>query len=129
MFLLFFTLDKHVVYIYFHVPPNLPTEHLVYQSLVCGSHILQTERHDPIAMKPLAGDEGGLLLIVFCHLYLVVSREGVHKGKKLVPGRKVHKLVNPRKKEVVLRASAIQIFEVDAHSPFLVCLFYHGDVS
>ena len=84
MVLLFFTLDKHIVHIYFYIPPNLLAEHLVYQSLVHGSRVLRTERHDSVAIKPMAGDEGGLLLIFFCHLYLVVSREGVHKGKKLV---------------------------------------------
>ena len=123
MFLLFFTLDEHVVHIYFHVPPNLLAEHLVYQSMVRGSRILQTKRHDPIAIKPLAGDEGGILLILFFHLNLVVSGEGDHKGKKLGPGRKVHKLVNPGKREVVFWGGAIQIREVDAHSLFLVCLF------
>ena len=94
MILLFFTLEKHVVHIYFYVPPNLLAEHLVYQSLVHGSRILQTGRHDPVAVETLAGDEGDLLLILLCHLYLVVSGEGVHKGKKLVPGCRVHKLVN-----------------------------------
>ena len=87
MVLFFFTLDEHIVHIYFHVPPNLFAEHLVYQSLVCGPCILQTERHDRVAIKPLAGDEGRLLLILFCRLYLVVSGESVYKGKKLVPSR------------------------------------------
>ena len=95
MVLFFFTLDEHIVHIYFHVPPNLFAEHLVYQSLVRGPCVLQTERHDPVAVKPLVGDEGSLLLILFCHLYLVVSRKGVHKGKKLVPSYGVHKLINP----------------------------------
>ena len=95
MVLFFFTLDEHIVHIYFHVPPNLFAEHLVYQSLVHGPCVLQTERHDPIAIEPLVGDEGSLLLILFCHLYLVVSRKGVHKGKKLVPSHGVHKLINP----------------------------------
>ena len=96
MILLFLAFDEHVVHIYFCVPPNPLAEHLVYQSLVRGSHILQTKRHDLVAIEPLASNEGGLLLILLYHLYLVVSREDVHKGKKLVPGRQVHKLVNPR---------------------------------
>ena len=129
MILLFFTLDEHVIHIYFYVPPNLLAELLVYQSLVCGSCVLQIERYDPITIEPLAGDKGGLLLILLCHLYLVVSGEGIHKGKKLVPGRRVHKLVNPGQREVVLRAGTIQICEVDAHSPFPVCLFDHDNVG
>ena len=62
-------------------------------------------------------------MILLCHLYLVVSEEGVHKGKKLVLGHQVHKLINPGQREVVLQAGAIQIHEVDAHSPFPVYLF------
>ena len=129
MILPFLTFDKHVIHIYIYVPPILLAEHLVYQSLVRSSRILQTERQDLVAIKPLAGDEGDLLLILLCHLYLVVSGEGVHKGKKLVPNHRVHKLVNPGQREAVLRAGAIQIHEVDAHSPFLVCLFDHDNVG
>ena len=84
MILLFLALDKHVIHIHFHVPPNLLAEHLVYQPLVCGSCVLQTEGHNPVAIEPLAGDEGSLLLIFLSHLYLVVLGEGVHKGEELV---------------------------------------------
>ena len=95
MIFLFFALNEHVVHIDLYVPPNLLAKHPIYQSLVCGPRILQTERHNPVAIVSLAGDEGGLLLILLCHLYLVVFRESVHRGKKLVPYRRVHKLVNP----------------------------------
>ena len=124
MVLLFFTLDKHVVHIYFYFPPKLLAEHLVRSFCV-----LEAERHDSVAIEPLAGDEGVLLLILFCHLYLVVSGEGVNKSKKLVLGHRVHKLVNPRLREAILRACVIQVREVDAHSPLLVCLFDHDDVG
>ena len=87
MILLFFTLDKHVVHIYFYVPPNLFAEHLVYQSLVRGSRIFQIERHDLVAVETLAGDESGLLLIFLYHLYLVILEESVHKGKEFMPDR------------------------------------------
>ena len=38
-------------------------------------------------------------------------------------------MVNSGQGEVVLQASAIQIYEVDARSPFPVCLFDHDDVG
>ena len=57
---------------------------MVYQPLVYGSYALQTEGHNPIAIEPLAGDEGSLLLIFLSQLYLVVPEEGVHKGEELV---------------------------------------------
>ena len=68
-------------------------------------------------------------MILLYHLYLVVSGEGVHKGKKLVPSCRVHKLVNPRQREAVHRAGIIQIREVNAHSLFPVYLLYHDDVG
>ena len=129
MIFLFFTLDMHVVHIYLYVPPNLLAEHLVYQSLVRGPHILQTQRHSPIAIQSLVGDEGGLLLILLYHSYLVVFGESVHKGMKLVPNSRVHKLVNLRQGEAVLQAGAIQICEVNAHFPFLVYFFDHDYIG
>ena len=80
MVLLFFTLDEHVIHVYFYFPPNLLAEHLVRSFCV-----LEAERHDSVAIEPLVGDEGGLLLILFCHLYLVVSEEGVNKSKGSYP--------------------------------------------
>ena len=84
--LFFFALDEHIVDVHFHVLPNLLAEHLVYQSLVRGSCVLQTKRHDPEAVEPLVGDEGYLFLIFLGHLYMVVPKKCVHEGKKFVPG-------------------------------------------
>ena len=84
MILFFLALDKHVVHIYLYVPSNLLIEHMVDQPLVHGSCVLQAVGHDPVAIKPLPGDEGDLLFIFFYHLNLVVSGEGVNKGEKLV---------------------------------------------
>ena len=46
-----------------------------------------------------------------------------------MPGRRVHKLVNPKQREAVLRAGVIKICEVDAHSLFPICLFDYDDVG
>ena len=45
-------LDEHVVHIYLYVPPNLFTEHLVYQPLVRGPCVLQAEGHDLVTVEP-----------------------------------------------------------------------------
>jgi len=82
----FFTLDEHIINVYFYVTPNLLIEHLIYQSLVCSSCVLQTKRHNPITVESLAGDEGCFFLIFLGHLYLVVPRKCVNEGKELVPG-------------------------------------------
>ena len=46
-----------------------------------------------------------------------------------MPGYQVHKLVNPGQREAVLWVGAIQIREVDAHSPFSICLFDHENIG
>ena len=84
MVLFFLALNEHVIDIYFHVPPNLFAEHLVYQSLVCGPRILQSKGHDPVAVETLAGDQGCLFLIFLGHLYLVVPGKCVHESQEFV---------------------------------------------
>ena len=44
-------------------------------------------------------------------------------------GCRVHKLVNLGQREAVLQAGIIQICEINAHSPFSICLFDHDDVG
>ena len=51
------TFYQHVVYINLNVPPNLICEHLIHQPLICGSRILESERHYFVAEETLAGDE------------------------------------------------------------------------
>ena len=61
------TFYKHIVYIDFHIPPYLLGEHLIHQSLIVGAYILQSERHDFVAIQALASDERSFLLIFFLH--------------------------------------------------------------
>uniref|UniRef100_A0A0D3CG99 Uncharacterized protein n=1 Tax=Brassica oleracea var. oleracea TaxID=109376 RepID=A0A0D3CG99_BRAOL len=82
-------LNQHVVDVHFHSDAQLICEHLVYKSLVGCSGVLQTERHDLIAVRSLICDEGCLLAIIRVHHYLIVSREGVHEGQHLVSGRRL----------------------------------------
>lgn len=48
---------QHVIHINLHIPPNLMCEHFIHQSLVCGSHVLKSERHQFVAEESLAGDK------------------------------------------------------------------------
>ena len=58
MILLFSTFDEHAIHIHLYIPPNLLAKHLVYQSLVRGPHVLQTKRHNPVAIESLTSDKG-----------------------------------------------------------------------
>ena len=46
-------LHQHVVYVDFHVPSYLALEHFVHKPLVRCPCILQTERHDLVAIQVL----------------------------------------------------------------------------
>ena len=48
---------KHVVYVQFHVSPNLLSKHLVYKPLECHPYILQSKWHDFVAEESLDCDK------------------------------------------------------------------------
>ena len=87
---LFLTLEKYIVHVHFHVPPNLFFEHLVYQPLVGCSCIFQPKGHYFVTVEPLACDESSFLLVFLCYFYLVVPRECVHKSQELVSCYGIH---------------------------------------
>ena len=68
----FFTLDEHIVYVHFQVPPDLFIGHLVYQPLIGCSCIFLPKGNHFIVVEPLACDEGSFLPVFLCHFYLVV---------------------------------------------------------
>ena len=76
---LIFAFHQHVVYVHLHIPSNLVREHAVHLSLVGGSCVLQSKGHNFVLVQPLVDNKRGLLLIVFVHKNLVVSRKCVHE--------------------------------------------------
>ena len=66
-------LYQHIIYINFHIPPNLWTKHMVYQLLISCPRILQPEGHHLVTKQALTGDKGCLLLIRLVHPYLVIT--------------------------------------------------------
>ena len=60
----FFTLNEHVIYIYFHVPSDLLAEHFIHLPLVGYSYIFQSKGHYLIVIEPLAHNERSFLLIL-----------------------------------------------------------------
>ena len=126
---LFFTLNKHVIHLYFDVSQDLFAEHLVYQPLVGYSSIFQPEGHHLVVVEPLDYDESSFLLVFLRHFYLIVPRECVHKSQELVPCCGIHQLVYPQQREAILWAGLVQICEVHTHPPFPICLLYKDDVG
>ena len=66
-------LYQHIIYINFHIPPNLWTEYMVHQLLISCPYILQPKGHHLVTKQALIGDEGCLLLIRLVHPYLVIT--------------------------------------------------------
>lgn len=92
----FFGLNQHIVDVYLHVVANLVFEHSVYQSLICGSIIFQSERHDLVTIESHICSETFMLFVWGMHGYLVVSRVGVHEVKDIVTHCSIDQMVNPR---------------------------------
>ena len=69
---------KHVVYVHFHGLSNDVNEHFVYQPLVSNSCILEPKRHHPLTVQSLLCGEGGLLLVLWVHPYLIINVMRIH---------------------------------------------------
>ena len=54
---------------------------------------------------------------------LVVAGEGVHKIEEFMAGCGIYDEVDPWQRETVLWACSVDVSEVDAESPSVVCFF------
>ena len=77
MVLSFETLYQHIIYIRFHIFPQLMLEKLVHQSLVSGTCVPQPKRHDLVTVDRFASDERRLLLVLRVQRDLVVSLKDI----------------------------------------------------
>ena len=82
----------------------------------CGASILKTKEYGDITKAPEQGDEGSLDLIGPKQSDLMVSGIGIQEGQSLVPRIRVDYLVDAGQWEMILRASPIDVLDVDAHS-------------
>ena len=78
-------LNQHVVYIHLHVSFDLVVEHAINQSLICSTGIFKSEGHNVVIVEALTGNKRYLLLILFIHHDLVVTKECIHKLKSSCP--------------------------------------------
>src|SRR5262249_46385683 len=87
-------LDENIVHIALHVHMHHVMEYGSHSPLVCGSSILETKRHDYIAVNSPWRGERGFLLIFFGKADLIVTRKSIHKGQHLVSGGVVNQDIN-----------------------------------
>ena len=66
-------LYQHIIFINFHISPNLWMKHMVHQPLISYPRVLQPKGHHLVTKQALTGDKGCLLLIRLIHLYLVIT--------------------------------------------------------
>lgn len=76
-------LDQYV-HIDLHVSANLIFKNFVHQTIVCCICILEPKEHDHVTVESMISYKGSILLIFGCHLYLVITIEGIYKGEELM---------------------------------------------
>ena len=77
--------DHHVINVGLHISTNLVNEDLIDHPLISSSSIFQLEGHYFIAVSPSVSDEGCFLFVFWCHLDLIVTREGIHERHQPEP--------------------------------------------
>ena len=122
-------LYQHIIYINFHISPNLWTKHMIHQPLISYPRILQPKGQHLVTKQTLASNERCLLLIYLVHPYLIVTWKGVHETQQFMTRSWVHQLINMWQWVAILWASLIQIGEVHSYSPFSISLPNHHHVS
>ena len=120
---------QHVIYVHLHSYAYLLLEHPIHQPLIRGSCVFEPERHHTITVGSLRCDEQSLFLVTWVHTDLVIAGEGIHKTKEFVARSGIYDEVDSRQRETVLWARFVDVSEIDAESPFAVCLLDEYDVG
>ena len=88
-----FTFHHHIINVNLDVFPQLRLEHSCHHSLICGSCILQTERHHFVMVVLDRGNKSSLLLIVQGQRYLMITLEGIQKAHSRMADSGIYQLV------------------------------------
>lgn len=79
--------------------------HIVEKSnhglLIGGLSILQPERYDFIGVGSLMHGECHIWFVLFCHFYLVITRETIHERKDYISGDVVHQHIYMQKWKII----------------------------
>jgi hypothetical protein len=66
-------LDDDIIDVYFDIAADLLFQASLHTPLISGSCVLQAEWHRHVAVYPVWGDEGSLVLVFDLQPYLIVS--------------------------------------------------------
>ena len=84
------TFHHHIIYVNLDVFPQLRLEHPYHHSLICGSHILQTEWHHFVMIVP---DRGNKSSLVQGQRYLMITLKGIQKAHPRMADSGIYQLV------------------------------------
>src|SRR3954462_14082485 len=116
-------LHHQIVHIHMKVSAELGMRASLDRTLICGTSILQTERHGDITISPEWGYECSLYLIFNNKFDLVIAGCGIQKRQQFTPGRRVDHLINTGKR--ILWACLVQASVIDTHAQSPV--FFHHE--
>src|SRR3954471_15954384 len=88
-------------------------ENLVHCPLIGSIGILKSKGHDCVAEYPKRCPEGGVPLVVWVHLNLVIPEESIHEGHPLIAGGVVHHDIGDGQWKLILRTDVVEVAEVD----------------
>ena len=86
----------------------------MHQPLIGCPCILQTERHDFVAVKFAIGDECSVFLVSVEHEHLLVTRIHVHEVEKLMTRSRANHLVDSGHRETIIRIGLVEVGKVPA---------------
>ena len=88
-----------------------------HRALEGGTDILEMERELFISESTPQTDKGGLVLIRWCNINMVISRETVHKRIYLTFGTLINELVNEGCGVVIFWTGSINIMVINTDPP------------
>ena len=121
--------NEHVVNIHRHCLRDQRSEDEIDQPLKSCPGVLESERHHLVAVDGAISDEHCLVFIWWVHANLIVARIRIHEAQEVVACCGFHQLVDSWQRVVILRASCIEIGEINADSPFSILLLHQYWVS
>ena len=87
-------------------------ENVSHGSLECHTHVLESKRHNTLRKSTQWGCECCFILIRWMDLDLVVSRETIHEGQRLVTGAIIDNLIDKECGKVVFGISVIDVTKI-----------------
>ena len=88
-----FAFNHNIINIYLYCVAYQRFEDLCHQSLISGTSVFESERHDFVAIETMWRYECCLFLVSWGHGNLVISGEGIQEREHPLPGSGIHNLI------------------------------------